>query len=275
VILKEPKMSTWIKLLKDWFDEGRCKNRTGAPLYACVGSRSVPHHIEALRPGEVVEPGLDCSGVMYADDENAQVCGRAGWVMQAPTEWLGRDVEEAARQIRLTNILCGSPYFERMAYGMLAYRVRCEMIGDSSAVPNGWFAGTRGRALQLEGYQIDVLSPDIELSSMAHFDETGDTPWQPSETVMGMHEEPRRLEGFAVQLTRGGDRFDVLYMAHVSWVGDTEWYANGEFCGTRGEDRQIEGINIVLAAKGGGLVGEGVKLQGIQEYPEGVRFTPL
>ena len=47
-------MSTWINLLNDWFADGRCKNRTGAPLSVCVSNRSVAHHIEILRPEEVV-----------------------------------------------------------------------------------------------------------------------------------------------------------------------------------------------------------------------------
>jgi hypothetical protein len=268
-------MPTWIKLLNRWFADGRCKNQTDAPLYVCIGNRSVAHHMEAIGPGVAVSSDLDCSGVIYRADGKATVCGRAGWVTTGPLDWLEEDAKKAADQIRLTNALCGSPYFERMAYGMLAYRVRCELVGNSPAVPNGWFAGTRGRALQIEEFQIDVLCPDIELSCMAHFEGTGDTPWQPSGTPMGAHDVSRRLEGFAIQLIRGGDRFDVLYMGHVENVGDTEWYGNGEFCGTRGEDLRIEGMNILLAEKKGVLVGADLHLHGIQEYPEEVRCSPL
>ncbi len=51
---EEPKMSTWINLLNDWFADGRSKNRTGAPQFVYVGNRSVTHHIEMLSPEEVV-----------------------------------------------------------------------------------------------------------------------------------------------------------------------------------------------------------------------------
>jgi tyrosinase len=109
------------------------------------------------------------------------------------------------------------------------------------------FAGTRGQALRLEGFQLnfDPPIPGLGMEYMGHIQEQGDTPWYPGGQFVGTKGQARRLEGFAIRLTgSNANYYSVSYMAHIQEQGDTAWYQDGAFCGTRGQARRVEGILV-------------------------------
>src|SRR5918994_1673972 len=109
------------------------------------------------------------------------------------------------------------------------------------------FAGTRGQALRLEGFQLnfDPPIPGVGMEYMAHIQEQGDTAWYKGGNFVGTTGQGRRLEGFAIRLTGpSANYYRVSYMAHIQEQGDTAWYQAGAFCGTRGQARRVEGILV-------------------------------
>jgi hypothetical protein len=129
--------------------------------------------------------------------------------------------------------------------------VHIQGIGDRE-FSEGEYAGTRGQARALEGYQIDFQTPveGLELKYMAHIAGIGDTKAFNTGEYAGTRGKARRLEGFAVQL--GGpqaENYDVFYRAHIERVGDTNVHSNGQYCGTRGKGLRVEGLQVWIEPK--------------------------
>lgn len=126
-----------------------------------------------------------------------------------------------------------------------------ERIGDREFRQNE-FAGTRGKALRLEGFaiNIDPPIPGLSMRYMAHIQGTGDTPWASEGESIGTRGAGLRIEGFAIELTGSeAANYNVYYMAHIERVGDTQEFSKGEFCGRRGMGLRIEGIKVRIEPK--------------------------
>jgi len=124
--------------------------------------------------------------------------------------------------------------------------VHLQGLGDRVFRENE-FAGTRGQARRLEGFQLRINPPVAGLSMryMAHLQGLGDVPFVNEGQFVGTRGQARRLEGFAIQLTgAAAANFNVFYMAHLQGTGDTAVFRNGQFCGTRGQARRVEGILV-------------------------------
>jgi len=114
------------------------------------------------------------------------------------------------------------------------------------------FAGTRGQARRLEGFQLEISPAVAGLSMryMAHLQGIGDVPFVNEGQFIGTRGEARRLEGFAIELTgTAAANYRVAYMAHLQGTGDTGVCYDGQFCGTRGEARRVEGILVRVEPK--------------------------
>lgn len=150
--------------------------------------------------------------------------------------------------------------------------VHLQSIGDVANGQAGIFAGTRGQARRLEGFQISLgqAIPGLSMRYMAHLEGIGDTAFVNEGQFCGTRGQSRRLEGFAIQLTgAAAANFDVYYMAHEADIGDTGVFSNGEFCGTRGQSRRIEGMAVWLLQKFEGNLRGLVHLQGIGDVVQG------
>lgn len=249
-------MSEWFDSIKEWFHEGSCTNRSDKDMFVCVGDSHEPHHVEVLKPGERTKEGKDCDGVIRRDGGVDKVYGRSGWMMEKDRTWLEKNWPGCANVVQDFRALEPKIGGIRITKGDLLptrHFVHCQGLADSETVAGGWFAGTRGQALRLEGFQLESLGEGpsaVELEYMAHLEGTGDTPWQTGGFI-GTRGEARRLEGFAIRVkSTGGVRANILYKAHLQDFGDTEWYADGVFCGSRGQARRVEGISIALVAGG-------------------------
>lgn len=109
------------------------------------------------------------------------------------------------------------------------------------------FAGTRGQAKGIEGFQIQLANPlpGLQIEYMAHLEGVGDTPWISAGQFIGTRGENRRLEGFAMRL--GGPeaaKYNICYAAHIQNVGDSSTCTNGQYCGTRAQALRIEAMKV-------------------------------
>lgn len=114
------------------------------------------------------------------------------------------------------------------------------------------FAGSRGKALRLEAFQINIEPPvpGLSLRYMAHVSGIGDTPWLEEGQLAGARGQGRRVEGFAIELTGpAATNYDVFYMGHIQNVGDTAVLSNGQYCGTRGKNLRVEAMKVWIKAK--------------------------
>lgn len=133
----------------------------------------------------------------------------------------------------------------------LRVRVHLQNTGDAT-FRDSEFAGSRGQARRLEGFQVELSTavPGLSLEYMVHLQNSADTGWIPEGQFVGTRGEGRRLEGFAIRLTGpSAPNYDVFYMAHLEGIGDTGLHSNGDFCGTRGQARRCEGILVSIQPK--------------------------
>ncbi|MBE9093177.1 hypothetical protein [Tychonema sp. LEGE 07203] len=136
-------------------------------------------------------------------------------------------------------------------------------IGDRTFGP-GEYAGTKGRGLRVEGFQINIEPPisGLTVEYMAHVEGVGDTPWIGEGELAGFRGQAKRIEGFAVRLSGAqADKYDVFYSAHIQNIGDTDVSSNGDYCGTRGKALRIEGIKVWIAPSASSRVAAAVGLK--------------
>jgi hypothetical protein len=129
--------------------------------------------------------------------------------------------------------------------------VHIERLGDR-LFNHDEFAGTRGKALRIEGFAIK-MEPSISglsLEYMAHIEGIGDSPWTTEGEFLGRRGEGKRIEGFAIRLTgENAKNYNVYYVAHIENLGDSTVCFNGNYCGTRGQGLRVEGIKVWLQKK--------------------------
>lgn len=129
--------------------------------------------------------------------------------------------------------------------------VHIERLGDR-VFNHDEFAGTRGKALRIEGFAINI-EPSIaglSLEYMAHIEGIGDTSWTAEGKFLGHRGQGKRIEGFAIRLTgEPAHHYNVYYVAHIENMGDSSVCFNGDYCGTRGQGLRIEGIKVWLQKK--------------------------
>lgn len=152
------------------------------------------------------------------------------------------------------NIVFGAPRNIQQAVaveGALGIKVLAHIqgIGDRTFGAQE-YAGSRGKGLRVEGFQINIEPPILGLNVeyMAHVEGVGDTPWLSEGELAGFRGQAKRIEGFAVRLSGPqADKYDVFYSAHIQNIGDTDVSSNGDYCGTRGKALRIEGIKVWIA----------------------------
>ena len=124
--------------------------------------------------------------------------------------------------------------------------VHIERVGDHQFHEHE-FAGTRGKALRLEAFALEIKPPipGLGMRYLAHIQGSGDTPWVTEGEWVGARGSGLRIEGLAIELTGPeAPNYSVYYKAHIERVGDTQEFSNGEFCGRRGSGMRMEGIEI-------------------------------
>jgi endonuclease/exonuclease/phosphatase family metal-dependent hydrolase len=121
--------------------------------------------------------------------------------------------------------------------------------GDVTFGDDAW-AGTRGEALPLDGYQLNSRLQGLGFSYMGHIQNVGDTDWVPDGSYIGKRGESKQLEGFAIKLTGpAASSYRLTYRAHIQRQGDTAFFNEGDYCGTRNEGKAVEAMWIKLERK--------------------------
>jgi hypothetical protein len=132
---------------------------------------------------------------------------------------------------------------------LLNVMVHLQDIGDVTFSDGQW-AGSRGEARQIEGFQLNPGVPGLTLRYMAHLHDVGDTGWVREGRYIGTRGQAKAVEGFAIQLTgAAASHYHLSYRAHLQDTEDTPFVKDGEFCGTRGQNRRVEAIWIKLQRK--------------------------
>jgi hypothetical protein len=236
----------WFGDCEKWFHEGSCKNDTDREMRICVDGNE-----RTLAPGESTPRGVDCDGILFKDGSVDKIWGRSGWKTRKSPEWVREHWPGCAQYVEDVNAaIDGHQQWVRAPSGVahINYMVHCEDLGDSVAVPDGWFIGTKGQARRLEGFCINAVTPGLRLEYMAHLQNVADTPWASSGQFIGTRGQALRLEGFAIRVAEGADRYGVAYSAHLQDFGDSPWFTDGQFCGTRGQSRRVEGLRIFIVS---------------------------
>lgn len=86
----------------------------------------------------------------------------------------------------------------------------------------------------------------VQVETMAHVQDHGDTPWRAQLSDCGTVGTGQRIEGFAVRLNPPVEGVALRYKAHVAVRGDTPWFDQAEFCGSRGQNRRVEALWMEL-----------------------------
>jgi hypothetical protein len=129
--------------------------------------------------------------------------------------------------------------------------VHLQDLGDRPLSNHEW-AGTKGQSRRLEGFSLNLDSPNNQLrvEYMCHLQDRGDIGWLVEGSFCGTKGESRRLEGLAIRLVGPqAGRFSIRYQCHLEGRGDTAVMSDGAFCGTRGESRRLEALQVWIVRK--------------------------
>jgi hypothetical protein len=141
------------------------------------------------------------------------------------------------------------PAHRGLPYVKLVGKVHIEKLGDKPLRDGRW-AGTKGKSLRLEGFELQPASPlgkKTYLTYMCHIQDVGDTSWLYQGQFCGTRHQSKRLEGFAIKVAgKDAYKYDVLYQCHIENKGDSDVKKNGEFCGTREESKRLEAMRVVV-----------------------------
>ena len=129
--------------------------------------------------------------------------------------------------------------------------VHLEGLGDRPISDHEW-AGTKGQSRRLEGFSLNLDSPDDQLrvEYMCHLEGRGDIGWLAEGSFCGTRGESRRVEGLAIRLAGPqAKHFSIRYQCHLEGLGDTAVMSDGAFCGTRGGSRRLEALQVWIVRK--------------------------
>ncbi|XHX75803.1 MAG: hypothetical protein RBJ76_15255 [Stenomitos frigidus ULC029] len=241
----------WYAEAKDWASEGKCTNKTDKDIQVCMGQPGKPHQVRTLKPGESTLPGEDCDGIMRDTGGITKIHGRFGWTSEHDSKWVNKNWKECAEYIISTNKKVGGTTSNFMPPG-ISYAVLSEAhkVWDwTPEMPNGWFAGSRGLSAPIDGIKIGVRSSEISIKFYCH-SASGFESWSDGGTVIYGNRASIGIDfidAFSIQLTRGNDKYDIIYKVHVQGLGDSAFFGNGVAVGVQG--KRIEGILIGIVPR--------------------------
>lgn len=132
----------------------------------------------------------------------------------------------------------------------IAYTAHCQKIGWQDAVTDGTMAGTTGRGLRLEAFQVRLSGVSGGVSYSSYVTGSG---WQSTVyngATSGTTGKQKEISAIKISLTgEAANQYDVYYQIHKSHSGWTGWVKNGVTVGTA-TTYKIESIQILLVKKG-------------------------
>ena len=135
--------------------------------------------------------------------------------------------------------------------GLVNYRAHVQRIGWQDWTRDGGLAGTTGKSLRVEAFQLrlkSALSGSIEYC--AHVQNVGWQKWFKDGEIAGTSGESLRIEALCIRLTGDAAKeYDVRYKVHVQNEGWTDWVYDGDVAGTEGKSLRIEAVEVELVKK--------------------------
>lgn len=135
----------------------------------------------------------------------------------------------------------------------LQYRGHVQSIGWQSWVTDGKTAGTTGKALRLEAFNIKLVGSGLTgtVQYRANVQGTGWQDWVSAGKTAGTTGQSLRMEAVDIKLTGAlANTYDIYYRVHVQNLGWLGWASNGQDAGTSGWGYRIEALEIRLVPKG-------------------------
>jgi len=134
----------------------------------------------------------------------------------------------------------------------VSYRAHVANIGWQALVKDGAMAGTTGRALAMEGINIELIGNGLagSIRYRANADGIGLQAWVKNGALAGTTGQSRRMEIIRIELE--GDialEYSVYYRVHVANIGWLGWTKDGAPAGSAGYKNALEAIEIRLVEK--------------------------
>lgn len=162
------------------------------------------------------------------------------------------------------------------------YRTHVQNEGWQGYVSNGEMSGTSGKALRLEGININVSgNANLGVCYSTHIENIGwQTPVVNGE-MSGTTGQALRLEAIMIGLTGSeASSYDIYYRVHAQNFGWMGWTKNGAPAGTAGYAYRLEGIQIAVVKAGTSLsevqnkYGHGIVSNVLESYISTTYKTP-
>ena len=139
----------------------------------------------------------------------------------------------------------------------VTYRTHVQREGWQSWRINGAMSGTTGRALRLEGIELN-LQGNGGIRYRTHVQRVGWQDWRSNGQAAGTTGQALRLEGIQIELMGAvAQTHHVEYRVTVPALGGAQqgWVRNGAVSGTTGRGLMIQGIQIRLVPRGNSAPG--------------------
>lgn len=134
----------------------------------------------------------------------------------------------------------------------LVYQAHVENVGWQNPVGAGAQAGTTGRNLSVEAFNLRGEQLNGGIRYQAHVSNIGWQGWKRDGETVGTTGRNLKMEAFQAELYgEAATSYDVYYQVHSEDYGWLGWAKNGQWAGTTGGDRKLQAVRIVLVVKGG------------------------
>lgn len=133
--------------------------------------------------------------------------------------------------------------------GQLQYRTHVSSIGWQSVINSPNTAGTTGKQLNMEAFQIAYSESGVS-GNIVYSAYVQGVGWQSSVkngAIAGTTGQNLRLEALKISLTGElKNKYHIVYRAYVQGVGWQDWQQDGAIAGTVGKAKRVEAIQAKL-----------------------------
>ena len=141
---------------------------------------------------------------------------------------------------------------------LVSAKAHVSNLGWESAVYDNKVAGTTGKSLNMEAFQLSLLNSAAQnggVSYQANIDGSWQG-WMSDGRTAGTTGQNKAIQAVQAKLTgEAQNKYDLYYRVHSAEFGWLGWAKNGESAGTSGYGYGIQAIEVVVVPKGGDAPG--------------------
>lgn len=134
----------------------------------------------------------------------------------------------------------------------ISYRGHVQNIGWQAYVSNGATAGTMGKSLRVEAFNMNISNTGYagNLEYCSHVQNIGWQSYVSNGAMSGTSGKSFRVEAMKIRLTgEVANHYDVYYRVYAQNIGWMGWAKDGEQAGTAGYSYRLEAIQVKLVEK--------------------------